>query len=689
MSKKSVLYIFIIICVLTSGFFLAGIYKSSIEMKNRGENIVPSVNGVEDITQPQFEFIINMDTDPTCTLDDSLKPYLCSGDPDYCCDAATYCSSLQGYFSDGVCYNDKAEYCSTIPATPHYDGTNCVCNGYNDNGTCVNECPLYHSGRDCVSSCPQYYTSDKECVSSCPNYHNSDGQCLDSCPSGLHDGNNQCVDSCPIYHDSNGQCVNSCPSGLHDSNNQCVDSCPIYHDSNGQCVNSCPSYHDSNNQCVSSCPRYYNSDGLCVDSCPVLRVGNECVDSCPTSSPFIANSVCYTASECRNQFGGQGYPDGNTCYSNQLAYCQSQGYDTVYDNKCYIKNSDSYCIAAKGTHYNGSGSCRTNAQECVALEGNGSVYRGGTDERYSPSKCDSPADQCSREGKVFVGGVCKTQQEYCEQVRKGTWKNGTCVSTNDGGSGVSGKTSNKDDKAKDDKVIGTDATLVDIVLSSGRLMFKPGITDYRVEVSSNVESISIEPVTTDPDATFVITGDYKLKPGDNPFTIVVTAEDGKATLTYNVVIVRTDRILSSNSSASLIEIANHEINFSKDQTEYEVDLGIDEDELDIKVTAEDNLSITEVFGNEGLQNGDIVTVKVTAEDGSYTVYAIKVNKEEPFNIKDYIPYIAAGVAGLLLVIAGAAVLRGRKSKDVEDEDLDEDNNKDNSDDKSKMRSKDE
>ena len=49
MSKKSLLYIIIIIFVLTSGFFLASNYKSSIEMKSRGENIVPSVKDVEDI----------------------------------------------------------------------------------------------------------------------------------------------------------------------------------------------------------------------------------------------------------------------------------------------------------------------------------------------------------------------------------------------------------------------------------------------------------------------------------------------------------------------------------------------------------------------------------------------------------------------------------------------------------------
>ena len=705
MSKKSLLYIIIIVCVLTSGFFLASNYRSSIEMKNRGENIVPSVKDVEDIKQPQIEFIKNMETDESCAGDPS-GPYSCG---DTCCNAENYCYSLGGYYNGTTCYDNQAEYCSTLPATPNFDGSSCVCNSglfdngacvtscaserpYNNGGSCSDTCPVYIDGRTCVDSCN--LRDGNKCVSSCPSErkYNNGGVCSDTCPvyidgticvdsCTLRDGNS-CVSSCPSErpYNNGGVCVNSCT--LRDGNT-CVSSCPSErpYNNGGVCVDSCTLRDE--NSCVSSCPseRPYNNGGVCVNSCN-LRVGNTCVGECPSSSPYIANGVCYNDSQCRSQFNGQGYPNGTTCHNSQLAYCKTinPSYDIVFENNCYIKNSDSYCLAAKGTHYSG-GSCRSNADECVALELKGAEYKGSPDEKYNPTKCDSVADKCYRDGKVLYGGKCITYQQKCEEISKGTWKNGTCVTNNNGGNGVSGKTSNKDkdkdknDNPKTDDVIGTDASLSDIVLSSGRLMFDFGTSDYRVEVSSNVESITIEPITTDPDATFVVNGDTKLKSGDNVFTIVVTAEDGKTTRTYNLTIVRTDRILSSNSKASLISIANHEINFDKDQTEYEVNLTKDEEELDIKVTAEDNLSITEVLGNEGLENGDIVTVKVTAEDGSYTVYAIKVNKEVPFNIKDYIPYIIAGVAGLLLIIVGAAILKGRKSNDDED-DLDEDNGKD-------------
>ena len=490
MSKKSLLYIIIIICVLTSGFFLASNYRSSIEMENRGENIVPSVKGVEDVKQPQIEFIIHLDPNDSCT-EDPAGPYWCGeeGIGGFCCDAQTFCQDYKhgyyngdtcyndyqdyclngrhGYYNDGTCYNDyqdycengrhgyfnggtcyenQAEYCRTLPLTPDFNGTTCICSSglYDNDG----------SGQRCVSQCP----TDRP--------YNNGGNCTDTCPNFIGVDGKICVPSCDLR--VGNRCVSQCPTQAP------------YNDG-GECKNSC------GNKFISEDRK------TCVTSCD-LRVGNQCVGNCPSESPFITGGVCYNESQCRSQFNGQGYPNGTTCHSSQLAYCKTinPSYDIVFENNCYIKNSDSYCLAARGTHYSG-GSCRTNADECVALENQGAEYKGSPDEKYTPSKCDSVADKCHRDGKVLYGGKCITYQQKCEEVSKGTWKNGTCVTNNNGGNGVSGKTSNKDkkDNPKTDDVIGTDASLSDIVLSSGRLMFDFGTSDYRVEVSSNVESITI------------------------------------------------------------------------------------------------------------------------------------------------------------------------------------------------------
>ena len=666
MSKKSLLYIIIIVCVLTSGFFLASNYRSSIEMKNRGENIVPSVNDNKDIITNDFDVQFSHSMGDGCPEDyqvwnEEHTEFTCR------CDS--------GIEFNGICYDSQQEYCQAQGNT-----------WYNDQ--CLNQ-QQYCEAQGKVWNNDQCITQQEYCQAQGNTWYNN--QCMNQQEYCEAQGNtwynNQCMNQqqyCEAQGNTwyNNQCMNQqqyCEAqGKVWNNNQCITQ-QAYCESQGKVWN--------NNQCITqqayceSQDKYWTSDGRCIN-----KTTDEYCLATGQGDKYVSGQGCMTSTTdayCKAVNGPNFVyvQSRNSCMDSTTdAYCSATGQGDKYvpGNGCMTSTTDAYCIVTRGTHYSG-GSCRSNADECVALELKGAEYKGSPDEKYNPTKCDSVADKCYRDGKVLYGGKCITYQQKCEEISKGTWKNGTCVTNNNGGNGVSGKTSNKDNKKEDnpktDDVIGTDASLSDIVLSSGRLMFDFGTSDYRVEVSSNVESITIEPITTDPDATFVVNGDTKLKSGDNVFTIVVTAEDGKTTRTYNLTIVRTDRILSSNSKASLISIANHEINFDKDQTEYEVNLTKDEEELDIKVTAEDNLSITEVLGNEGLENGDIVTVKVTAEDGSYTVYAIKVNKEVPFNIKDYIPYIIAGVAGLLLIVIGVAILKGRKSNDDED-DLDEDNGKD-------------
>ena len=84
-------------------------------MKNRGENIVPSVKDVEDIRQPQIEFRIDMNTDEYCSNESESTPYRCgSGFTAYCCNAQQYCEDYSGGRLVGSeCYTQQ-EYCEEI-----------------------------------------------------------------------------------------------------------------------------------------------------------------------------------------------------------------------------------------------------------------------------------------------------------------------------------------------------------------------------------------------------------------------------------------------------------------------------------------------------------------------------------------------------------------------------------------------
>ncbi len=96
--------------------------------------------------------------------------------------------------------------------------------------------------------------------------------------------------------------------------------------------------------------------------------------------------------------------------------------------------------------------------------------------------------------------------------------------------------------------LSSDATLSGLVISSGTLSpsFSSSCNDYTASVNKNTDKINVTPTVNDSNATVTVNNNtvasgtpqtINLATGDNPITIVVTAQDG-TTLTYNIVVTR-------------------------------------------------------------------------------------------------------------------------------------------------------
>ena len=86
-------------------------------------------------------------------------------------------------------------------------------------------------------------------------------------------------------------------------------------------------------------------------------------------------------------------------------------------------------------------------------------------------------------------------------------------------------------------------------------------------------------------------------------------------------------VYSSNNYLKTLDIKNYDINFEKGVLEYKLKVGADVRFLDITAVAEDYRSRVEISGNEEFKEGEnVVTIKVTAEDGSTREYKVLVDK---------------------------------------------------------------
>ncbi len=91
----------------------------------------------------------------------------------------------------------------------------------------------------------------------------------------------------------------------------------------------------------------------------------------------------------------------------------------------------------------------------------------------------------------------------------------------------------------------------------------------------------------------------------------------------------TSRVKSSDSYLADLKISGVDFEFSPYTYKYEITVANDVNSLDLSVILSSNLATYSVYGNENFKVGEnIVTVVVTAEDGSTHTYTLIVNKEK-------------------------------------------------------------
>lgn len=199
---------------------------------------------------------------------------------------------------------------------------------------------------------------------------------------------------------------------------------------------------------------------------------------------------------------------------------------------------------------------------------------------------------------------------------------------------------NPDEPTDPSEQKSSDATLKSLDVSGFTLKptFNKNVTSYEITVNNNITSLDVTAIPTDPNASVKIQGNSNWKVGVNPIVITVTAEDG-TTKTYIVNVTR--KALggeSNNASApkdsdnylSDIEVTNGKLSpdFSREVTEYNITVPYSVTKLDLEPIKSSDKATVQVSGNSNFQVGkiNVVTIKVTAEDGSVRVYNINVTR---------------------------------------------------------------
>ena len=160
--------------------------------------------------------------------------------------------------------------------------------------------------------------------------------------------------------------------------------------------------------------------------------------------------------------------------------------------------------------------------------------------------------------------------------------------------------------------------------------FNKNTTSYKLSVPSTTSKITINSTLTSNKSSYV--GGYgnrtvDLKYGKNTILIKVKSES-KVEKNYKIIVTREDN-RSRNNYLKELSISSGEFKFNKKTTEYALTVKNEVESINVSGSTEDNKSKVTGFGNYKLKEGvNTINIKVTAENGSSKNYVLKVTRIE-------------------------------------------------------------
>ncbi len=176
----------------------------------------------------------------------------------------------------------------------------------------------------------------------------------------------------------------------------------------------------------------------------------------------------------------------------------------------------------------------------------------------------------------------------------------------------------------------------DTTLSSLKVNGSTITAGQTVEVAPLTTAVTVEAVTTDANATSVVTGAINLVTGNNTVTITVTAEDGTTTHAYTFKV----RVIALSTDVAL---ATFTVNGQAVRNGGRLYLEPGTTAVSVVATPSDSTSSVSVVGATGLLSGtNTLAVTVTSLSGTDATYNVTLNVQTPSNISSLVVFKVSG-----------------------------------------------
>jgi len=207
-------------------------------------------------------------------------------------------------------------------------------------------------------------------------------------------------------------------------------------------------------------------------------------------------------------------------------------------------------------------------------------------------------------------------------------------------------------------------TLKDLSISDGEIDFKSDTTNYNISVNYNVDKITIDSTLTDSKSSYVTDFGNRtvdLNVGSNQVLIKVKAENGNEKI-YTLNVTREESTQTCDIKNLTIE--GYNLSFKSEINNYKLNVNPNDTSLKISIELMDKDSKYTIAGNENLENGSTITVKVEDKNEKEKNYYINIVKnkiiEEQPEKNNLLPIIIVASIVIVMIVGLVLILVKRK-----------------------------
>ena len=193
-----------------------------------------------------------------------------------------------------------------------------------------------------------------------------------------------------------------------------------------------------------------------------------------------------------------------------------------------------------------------------------------------------------------------------------------------------------------------DTTLKTLSLSEIELDFKSNQLDYEVTIPYSVDSTEIKAIPNNSKAIVSVAMEEFFKVGENFVKITVTNED--ASDTYVVKINRLEKTDENIANLESLIIEGYDLNFNPNVYEYDLFMEEIPNELKINYKQASEEAKVKIIDNENLEDGSIIFIKVSLENGLIKIYNLKVNLKQVVNNNEVNKLLVIIVIFILIIV---------------------------------------